>query len=1140
MTSQNRSEQIQRWRRYRRAKGGPHIGRWTLRLAGGCLLLNVLFVAFLVFGAAASAAGVYAYFAQGLPDPSTIETAQTASGFETVKIYDRTGQHLLYESIDPRPARGDRTYLTIDKIPPLVRNATIALEDQSFYTNIGVNLKGIGRALLTNLRTGSMQGASSITMQLVKNVLIDPKERYEASYARKIKEAIMAIEITRRYPGQAGKDQILEWYLNYNNYGNLAYGIEAAAQVYYDKSATDLTLDELAVLAAVPQYPALNPISSPADAYRRQHKVLQSMVDAGYITPDQADRAKRYFNTRLLNDLVEKGLLSQSDLPLVATGDKPATARALNALVKADMGLTQAEADEAKRLPGNLWQNVRESAAERFEVPPDAPHFALYVLQQLEDKYNTPEDPYYIWQHGLRVYTTLDWDLQVYSECVARSHIAAMSVTTPKPCQGGLQNFPPIPYLQSPGQKIDHEISNASIVVIRPNTGEVLTMVGSIDYFDSTIDGQVNVAISPRQPGSSFKPYTYLTAFESGNFSPATMAMDVRTVFPDPGNAPFVPENYDRTYHGPQMLRWALQRSYNIPAVWLMDQVGVGNVIRTARRMGVNSLDQDLRSYGLSLTLGGGTVELLDHAYAFSALANGGVLSGQPVASENERPGYRSVDPVFILQVKDKDGNVIDQYQHPTTEKVADPAPVYMLNNVLSDPSPRPVAFGGFAQYLEIPGRPVAAKTGTTNDYMDDWTLGYTPQVVVGVWTGNSNGKKMKDSTGSLGASPIWHQIMLKAVEGLPVEGWQEPPGIEHVRVCVPSGMLPGPDCPQTTTELFLKGHAPTQTDSMFQAFDINKENGKLATACTPPDKVEHKVYQIFPLNAADWVREKGLPQPPTEQDGPCGASEVQGDVAIGSPIMGQQVRGQVEITGNARGDNFRAYKVEVASESAPDQWVPVGGEHGEQVSNGHLETWDAAGAQGLYTLRLTVMRNDGSSQTSDAQVTVDSKPPTVKIIHPTDTDKPYVMEDDEWVSITAEAVDDWGMDRVEFYMDGARVGQSTVSPYSLRWTITMSNVVPTAGLTITGTRTISNTDGTARTETYTVRETKVEEYTKADGTKGQRLVLTTGTGFGAILEDSTVTEVHTIMVKAFDKAGNETDSAPVHIQVKHKPKEQK
>ncbi len=1131
-----RVQQIQRWRRYRRAVGGPRIGRWLVIFVVAVLAVNLLALGTVVFAAVTSAAAVYSYFAQDLPDPSAIQTEQAR--YETVKIYDRTGQHLLYESIDPRPFRGDRTYLPIDQIPEMVRNATIALEDRSFYTNIGVDLRGLARAFLSNLRGQSVQGASTITQQMVKMVLIDPRERYERSYARKIKEAILAIEITRKYPGKEGKDRILEWYLNYNFYGNAAYGIEAAARIYYNKSVADLTLDEIAVLAAIPQYPGLNPIQAPADAYRRQRKVLNAMMEAGYLSEEQVKSATRYFNTRLLNELVKDGYLSESDVPLVAMGDRAATARALNALVKADY-ISQAEADAAKKLPGPLWQYVREFAEQRFEVPPDAPHFALYVLQQLQAQYNTPEQPYFIWEHGLRVYTTLDWDLQIWAECAARSHIASLRQQPPKPCQGGLENFPPIPQISQRGYAFDHEVTNAAVVAIRPSTGEVLAMVGSLDYFDESIDGQVNVALAPRQPGSSFKPYTYLTAFETGNFAPASMVLDVRTVFPDPGNPPYTPENYDRKYHGPQTLRQALQRSYNIPAVWLMQQVGISNVIRTARRLGLNSLNRELNSYGLSLTLGGGEVALVDHTYAFSVFANGGVMAGKPIPAERQRPGYRKLDPVYILQVEDKDGNVLEQYTRPATELVVNPAVNYMLVDVLSDPTPRAAAFGSTAQYLVLPDRPVAAKTGTTNNWVDGWTIGFTPQLAVGVWTGNSDNKPMKLSDGSITAAPIFHSVLKKGLEGQPVQKWAEPPGLVRVNVCYPSGLLPTPDCKGTITDLFLAGKEPKQHDTWYQAFEINRENGKRASVCTPPELIERRIYEMYPSNAADYVRANGIPQPPTEIDGPCGGQEVVGDVAIAEPWLGARLKGQVIIRGNARGGNFRAYKIEVASETKPNEWIPIGGEHGNQVSNGDLETWDTAGFDGLYTLRLTVLGHDGGVQTNEVRVVVDNAPPKVEIIHPKDGDH-YVMEDDEMVSITANAEDTWEMDRVEFYLDGTKLGESTVAPYSIRWTIVMSDVLPVFGPPITAMRPVTNPDGTVSLQEVVVEETKVEQYTRPDGTTAERTIWISESGRGVIVEGDVISETHTIKVKAFDRAGNEAESKPIQIIVGHKPKPEK
>jgi membrane carboxypeptidase/penicillin-binding protein PbpC len=265
----------------------------------------------------------------------------------------------------------------------------------------------------------------------------------------------------------------------------------------------------------------------------------------------------------------------------------------------------------------------------------------------------------------------------------------------------------------------------------------------------------------------------------------------------------------------------------------------------------------------------------------------------------------------------------VEQFKQPSTDRVVEPAANYMLNNVLSDPAPRPVAFGTYAQYLVLPDRPVAAKTGTTNSWVDAWTVGYTPQLAVGVWTGNSDNKPMKLADGSLTSAPIFNAVLKKGMEGLPVQKWQEPPGLERVRVCVPSGLLPTPDCPQTTAELFLAGHTPVQQDTLYQAVENHSQNGRRASVCTPPELIQRVVYQVFPSGAADWVREKGLPQPPTELDGPCGGAEVAGDVAIGNPIIGQRVKAGCRSPGTpAQGFRATGWRLlrEGANEVDPDR----------------------------------------------------------------------------------------------------------------------------------------------------------------------------------------------------------------------------
>ena len=1010
--------------------------------------------------AAAVAGGIFYYFTRNLPDPSAIVTEQ--ENFETVKIYDRTGTVLLYESIDPRPFRGDRTYVTLDQISPYLINATIALEDRSFWENPGINLRGIGRAFVQNLQGGPIQGASSITQQLVKNVIIPPEERYQRSYTRKIKEALMALKITQKY----SKTQILEWYLNNNFYGNFSYGIESAAQTYFGKSAKDLNLAEAAMLAALPQFPGLNPIQAPEDAKRRQRKVLQAMVEAGYITQEQADEA---FNQPL---------------------------------------------------------NVRKSALERFDND-IAPHFALYVLEQLKKEFNTPEDPYFIWRHGLTVRTTLDVDIQHYVTCVARERVAHLGQEDP--VIPGCPDLQPEPFLQrGKHSKIDHNVSNAAVVVIDPKTGEILSMLGSLDYNNREIDGEVNIALADRQPGSSFKPITYLTGFSQG-MTAATVAWDVRQVFPD-AVEPYTPENYDRKYHGPVPLRVALQRSYNIPAVWVMNQVGVKNVVNMAHRLGITSLNKDY--YGLSLTLGGGEVKLLDMTYVFATFANMGVMKGEPVLPQDLRPGYRTLNPVAILEVKDRDGNVLKSYDGPQEQRIISQQLGYLLNNILSDPRPRPPAFGTFAQYLELPDRPIIAKTGTTNDFRDGWTLGASPQYAVGVWVGNADNTPMEQTSGSVGASPIFHDIIAWLHKDKPVETWEEPEGFVRRTVCYESGLLATDICPNRYTEIFIDGTEPKEYDNFWQVFEINKLNGKLATPYTPPDLIERRVYPVFPPVAKDWAKEQAelgkIQLPPTEYDDTFGPVFTDEEVAIAKPAPFSYIQGQVEIWGNARSADFRLYQLHFGQGLQPQEWVQIGPDHYNQVDKGVLEYWDVSGLNGPYTLRLSVIENSGNVRQVAIPLTVDNTPPTVVLTTP-ENGRVYVKEDDEWVNINALATDDWAMDRVVFYLDDSPIITTTVSPYSVKWTITMSDTVLSPDMApMTITVPVTQPDGTIA---YEERGAQVE----TDPDDPERLILAFDNGFGIIHDTKGYTETHVIKAVAYDVAGNKAESQPVRIFVIHK-----
>ncbi len=580
--------------------------------------------------------GVFAYFAKDLPNPGNFRERVVA---ESTKIYDRSGTHLLYE------VHGEekRTVIPFADMPDVVKFATISLEDQEFYHHFGVNPAAILRAVLKDIITlEKAQGGSTITQQLVKNTLLTN----EKSLTRKVKEVILSIELEAKY----SKDEILEMYLNEIPYGSNAYGIEAAAQTFFGKSARELTLDEAALLAALPQATTYySPYGSHTDALSgRQSYVLKQMADLGYITPEQRDEA-------IAIDTLSK---VQPQKDIIA-----------------------------------------------------APHFVMYIKDQLQEKFGDRA----IEEGGYKVITTLDWDKQTFAEQTVR--------------EGAEKNA-------------KWKASNAALVAIDPKNGQILSMVGSKDYFDESIDGQVNVAIRNRQPGSSFKPYVYLTAFTKG-YLPETMMYDVETEFETNEGKSYKPNNYDGKFHGPLPMMKALGGSLNIPAVKTLYLVGVQNAVALAKSLGISGLNDPDR-VGLSLVLGGGEVKLLDHVHAYATLAAGGVK--YPLAS--------------ILKIEDSKGNILESFNTTPGERVVDEKYVAMLDSVLSNNENRAWVFGENSP-LRFDNRQVAAKTGTTNEFRDGWTIGYTPTIAVGVWAGNNDNAAMVSGADGVNvAAPIWRSFL--------------------------------------------------------------------------------------------------------------------------------------------------------------------------------------------------------------------------------------------------------------------------------------------------------------------------------------------------------------------------------------------
>lgn len=569
--------------------------------------------------------------------------------FQTTYMYDRNG-----EVIAEFFPEGRRTWVPIDQISPYLVQATIATEDATFYNNAGIDPRRAVGAFLQNAEAGNVvSGASTITMQLARNLFLGPDKRYDATIDRKIQEVGLAQELNRLY----SKDEILEMYLNQLNYGNLTYGPEAAAQIYFGKSAADLTLAEATLLAGIPQQPAnFNPFTNFEAVRQRQRVVLQLMVRHGYLTEAEA-RAVHAEQFALRNHFAERENLSYR--------------------------------------PVNL-----------------APHFAQYVISEMDRQLGAG----YTVRSGFHIFTTLDLEMQQLAQEIVAEQVATLQQR--------------------------YGLSNSALVALKPGNAEIMVMVGSADYYNDAIAGQVNVALRPRQPGSAVKPLYYALAMDQDLISPATVLWDLPVEYRLDDTQTYEPGNYDNSFHGPVTVRTALANSYNVPVVKLFDAAGVEPMLSGAREMGLNSLNRENVYYGLSMALGSGEVSLLELSSAYHVLAAGGQYAS----------------PRAILNVIDSRGNPVDLLNFAEPRPIISPQTAFLVTDILSDNEARAPIFGTNSP-LHL-SRPAAAKTGTTTDNRDSWTMGYTRYLVAGVWSGNSDGQPTRGSTGVSGAAPIWNAFM--------------------------------------------------------------------------------------------------------------------------------------------------------------------------------------------------------------------------------------------------------------------------------------------------------------------------------------------------------------------------------------------
>ena len=671
---------------------GVRIGPWSGGIASMLLALGSI-AGFLSLAALAA-------FAADLPAAHDLATFPVPL---TTRIYDRTGEHLLYALEDER-----RELVPLTAIPEKLQQATVAIEDRSFWTNPGIDVGGILRAFTANARSGAVtQGGSTITQQLIKTRLLGD----EPTLTRKIKEALLAVEATRTF----SKQQILEMYLNQIYYGNQAYGIRAAAATYFgEPDLSKLTLGQMAMLAGLPQLPsAYDPTQNPDGARVRRTAVLDAMVDLDFVTPQEADAA-------------------------------------------------DAEPITVKPASTALY----------------APHFVFRVREQLINELGEKA----AYRGGYSVNTTLDWNMQQLAEKEVREHVDALR---------------------------PNNVNNAALVTMDPSTGEVLAYVGSYDYYGNSpqMQGDYDHAgIAYRQPGSTFKLFTYLAGMQKLGLTASSRLYDIEWSMAD-GGSTYHPRDATLQQHGPVTLRQSLRESLNLPALQVTRAVGVDSIIDMVHQLGIER-EFPRESLGLAFGIGAAEMRLTDMASAYQVVANMGVR----------------IEPTMILKITDRDGKVVRDFSQVQGRRVLDQRLAWIMADILKDNTDPNGSFV-FGPWTSI-GRPAALKTGTTDDLQDVLAIGFTPTRLTAIWMGNSDNSEMTGISSALGPGVLWRDYMKTVVGDLPPDWYPRPPGIVDRVVCVNpslyggngSGELPGPYCPPNfrMVEHFVEGTEPKSTDTSF------------------------------------------------------------------------------------------------------------------------------------------------------------------------------------------------------------------------------------------------------------------------------------------------------------------------------------
>jgi membrane peptidoglycan carboxypeptidase len=811
------------------------------------LIISILLGVVIILGAFA-----YADITQDLPSTEILPRLFNPPDgllLQPSRIYDRTGLQLLATF---SPNESPRRYIPVNEsnpqhIPQTLINAVIAVSDPQFNRHSGYSIEGFDNP---NLHP-------TIAQKLVYNFLLYSES---PTTKRGIRERILATQITAQF----GRTQIIEWYLNSANFGNHAYGVEAAAQIYFGKPANQLTLAESAILAAVIETPALNPLDAEGVALQRGREVL-------YI----------------MNEL----RLASNEATTIALAETP------------------------------LIQPAPQTQ------PILAPAFVNMVLTQLDSQ--IPRER--LERGGITIITTLDYELQKQATCTTEIYAIRLAGLTESNnnCDSArlLPSLPPATTFAD---------SSASAIIIDPNTGQVLALVGE------TNQGVETPLVSSHQAGSSLDAFVYLTGFTRG-LSPASLTWDI----PNSENY----QNFDSEFHGAMRLRTALLSDYQVPVEILKNQMGIENVIDIANSFGIDLNDPSTGS--------GQEISLLKLAGAYGVFGTQGVYFGQSVNDE--------FMPVSLLRVESVDKSVMLDWTISKSQTVITPAMAYVMTHVLSDDTER-------ISSLDI-NKPAGIKVGETFDGKDAWVIGYTPHYVVATWSGLRTPLASPLQGGERGVTPrfpavLWNALMQTASQNKPADGWSAPLGVSTITVCDPSGMLPTRECPNLVSEVFLNGSEPTQADNLYREFSINRETGLLATVFTPPELIDNRIYLVYPDDAREWAQSAGIDIPPASYDA-IQAPPVNPNVNIVTPEIFADVNGKVQILGTASGADFLYYRVQVGKGLNPQAWVQLGSDTFSAVENSLLAEWDTTGLSGLYAVQLIVIRNNQVVDTAVIQVTV-------------------------------------------------------------------------------------------------------------------------------------------------------------------------